>query len=171
VILRALIAVARQIPRDPLGSAADSTSELFRVKPTDIDMFRHLNHARHLNYMEAARWGFMARSGLLRLGIRRGWVAPLRSVQVEYYRPLTLGRRFEVHTQFMRFEERWFFLLHRVFSGEKEIARALIRGTVRKGRENVPPDEYLGPLGFRAADAHVPQEVAEWVERRIAVEV
>jgi YbgC/YbaW family acyl-CoA thioester hydrolase len=164
-----VVAIARQLPRAPLQSAADTSSDFFRVQPTDIDVFRHVNHARYLNYMEAARWGFMARSGFLRLGIRRGWVAPLRSVHVEYFRPLTLGRRFEVRTQFVRFQERWFFLLHRVLSGDREIARALVQGTVRKGRENVPPEEYLAPLGFHAPDARVPADVAEWVEGRIAL--
>jgi YbgC/YbaW family acyl-CoA thioester hydrolase len=167
MILRSALAVVRQSSRPGIGNVAEWTSERFRVGLTDIDLFRHLNHARYLNYMEVARWGLMARSGFLRLSIRRGWIAPLRAVQVEYYRPLTLGRRFEIRTRFVRFEERWFHIVHRVFSADKEMARALIRGTVRKGRENVAPDEYLAPLGFHPADARIPDDVAEWVERKM----
>jgi len=167
MILRSISAVLRHSTRGAAGSIAEPASEHFRVRLRDIDVFRHLNHARYLNYMEVARWGLMARSGFLRLSVRRGWIAPLRSVHVEYYRPLLLRQRFEIQTQFVRFEERWFYILHRVFSGEKEMARALMQGTVRKGRQNVSPDEYLAPLGFRAADARFPTDAAEWIERRM----
>lgn len=162
------LAVARNALRSRLTEMDDEVSESFLVKPIDIDVFRHMNHARYLRYMEAARWGLMVRCGFLRLALKRGWIAPLRAVHVEYFRPLALGQRFEVRTRFIRVDERWYFVLHRVFVGEKEAARALVHGTVRRGRENVPPAEYLAPLGLDPADARVPADTAEWIHARLA---
>lgn len=168
MILLPALAVARNALRPRLDAIDDDVSEHFRTKPTDIDVFRHVNHARYLRYMEAARWGLMVRCGFLRLAVRRGWIAPLRTVHVEYFRPLTLGQRFEVRTRFIAFEERWYYVLHRVFVGEREAARALVQGTVRRGRENIPPAGYLGPLGLNPADARAPAEVADWLRAPLA---
>jgi YbgC/YbaW family acyl-CoA thioester hydrolase len=162
------LAVARNALRSRLTELDDDVAERFLVKPTDMDVFRHVNHARYLRYMEAARWGLMARCGFLRVAFRRRWVAPLRTVHIEYFRPLSLGQRFEVRTRFIHFEERWYYVLHRVFVGEKEAARALIQGTVRRGRENVPPEEYLAPLGMDPSGARVPADVADWIDARLA---
>jgi YbgC/YbaW family acyl-CoA thioester hydrolase len=167
MILLPTLAVARNALRPRLQSLEDEVSERFWVKPTDLDVFRHVNHARYLRYMEAGRWGLMVRCGFLRQAVRRGWIAPLRTVHVEYFRPLSLGQRFEVRSRFVRFEERWFYVLHRVFVGEKEAARALVQGTVRRERENVPPAGYLTPLGLAPADARVPPDVAGWVQNRL----
>ena len=167
MILLPGFAIARNVFRPRIESLTAVSTEHFRAKPTDIDVFRHVNHARYLRYMEAARWGLMVRLGLLRHTLRRGWIAPLRSMHVEYYRPLSLGQRFEIRTQYVRFEERWFYILHRVFVGEKEVARALAQATVRRGRENIPPSEYLAPLGYEPADAPLPPEVEAWVAQHL----
>jgi YbgC/YbaW family acyl-CoA thioester hydrolase len=168
MILLPGLAILRNAFRPRIESLTEMSRDSFFAKPTDIDVFRHVNNARYLRYMEAGRWGLMVRLGLLRHTIRRGWIAPLRAIHVEYYRPLSLGQRFEIGTQYVRFEERWFYVLHRVFVGEKEVARALAQATVRRGRENVPPSEYLAPLGYEPADAPLTPDVEEWVERHLA---
>lgn len=89
-------------------------------------------------------------------------------MHIEYFRPLSLGQRFEIRSRFFRFEERWYYVLHRVFAGEKEVARALVQGTVRRGRENIPPEVYLAPIGMDLAGARVPADVAEWIDARLA---
>lgn len=55
MILLPALAVARNAWRPRLTELDDDVAESFLVKPTDIDVFRHMNHARYLRYMEAAR--------------------------------------------------------------------------------------------------------------------
>jgi YbgC/YbaW family acyl-CoA thioester hydrolase len=167
MLLLPTLAVARNALRPRLQSLEDEVSERFWVKPTDLDVFRHVNNARYLRYMEAGHWGLLVRCGFLWQGARRGWIAPLRSLHVEYFRPLSLGQRFEVRTRFVGFEDRWFYVLHRVFVGDREAARALVQGTVRRGRENVPPAGYLTPLGLAPADARVPADNTDWVQAQL----
>ncbi len=53
----------------------------------------HMNHARYFNYLEAVRWDLQIRSGFLRLALKNGWIGPLASVQMDFYRPLTLFQK------------------------------------------------------------------------------
>lgn len=144
---------------------SDSTVERFRVWPIDIDVFRHMNNAKYLNYMEAARWGFTYRSGFLGVAMRKGWIFPIRAAHVEYYRELKNFQRFEIRTQFVRADEKWYYIVQQFFSDDKEMARGLIVGTVRKGRENIPPSLYLAELGFPNTPPMLSEDITKWLER------
>lgn len=152
--------------RPRLGSVGDQLVTHFRVMPFDLDLYGHMNNAKYLNYLEAARWELQIRSGFLRLALKRGWIGPLAALEIEYYRPLKFFQKFRVTTQFVAFEERRFYVIQRFFSGSKEMARALVRGTVRQGRENIPPHEYLEPLGLSAEDARIEADLSEWFTQR-----
>ncbi len=150
---------------------SDVTVEVYRVWPIDIDIFRHMNNAKYLNYMEAARWGMTFRSGFLKLVIKRGWMFPIRTAHLEYYRELKMFQKFEIRTQFVRCEKKWFYIVQRFYSKDKEVARGLIVGTVRKGRENVPPEEYIAALGFSAAPPLLDRDLDDWLDKLIAASV
>ncbi|HEV8543949.1 MAG TPA: thioesterase family protein [Verrucomicrobiae bacterium] len=75
------------------------TSEL-HVRPDDIDMNQHVHASRYFDYVLAARYDQMARcyqmsmEEFLKLGL--GWF--VRTFQIEYKRPLSLGDWFIVAT-------------------------------------------------------------------------
>ena len=49
-------------------------SELtFRVWPTDLDVFRHVNNGRYLSFMDLGRTDLIVRSGLWRAMRAHGW--------------------------------------------------------------------------------------------------
>lgn len=70
------------------------------VRPSDLDMFRHVHSSRYLDYILAARFEQMERCYGMgmpefeKLGL--GWF--VRTSHVEYKRPLGLGDRFVVRT-------------------------------------------------------------------------
>ncbi len=167
LFIRSIQTLIRSILRKPIKDINHITRHQFRVLPIDIDVYRHMNHAKYLNYLEAARWDLQVRSGFLKLAMKKGWIGPLGHVQLDYYRPLTLFQKFEVTTQFIGFEEKWLYMLQRVWSNDKEVARALIKSTIRKGRQNIPPEQYLDPLGFDRASLQVPEDLKDWVTNRM----
>ena len=79
----------------------------------------------------------------------------------------TVFKKFEVTTQFIALEEKWLYMLQRVWSDDKEVARALIKSTIRKGRINIPPEQYLDPLGFKRSSLKVPDDLKDWVTKRM----
>lgn len=167
LFIRTIQTLLRSKFRKPIKDINHITRHKFRVLPIDIDVYRHMNHAKYLNYLEAARWDLQVRSGFLKLALKKGWIGPLSHVQLDYYRPLTLFQEFEVTTQFVGFEEKWLYMLQRVWSGEKEMARALIKSTIRKGRQNITPEEYLDPLGFDRQSLIVPDDLKDWITKRM----
>jgi len=167
LMIRTLQTLVRSLFRKPIKDINHITKHEFRVLPIDIDVYRHMNHAKYLNYLEAARWDLQIRTGFLRLALSKGWIGPLAHVQLDYYRPLTVFKKFEVTTQFIALEEKWLYMLQRVWSGDKEVARALIKSTIRKGRKNIPPEQYLDPLGFKRSSLKVPDDLKDWVSKRM----
>lgn len=71
-----------------------------KVRPDDIDMFNHVHNSIYLDYVLDARYEQMeiyygmSMEKFLELGY--GWV--VKSVQLDYKRPLKLGDRFSVTT-------------------------------------------------------------------------
>ena len=165
LIFRTIQTIARHVLRPKLEALTEPLIETYRVLPIDIDVFRHMNNAKYLNYLEAARWGMIVRGGFLKLAINYGWVFPLRSIHIEYYRQLTMFQKFEVRSQFIYFEEKWYHVLQRFYADGKEVARAHVVGTVRKGRENIPPEHYLKKMGLKSTEVVVPADVQKWFER------
>ncbi|HET8828402.1 MAG TPA: acyl-CoA thioesterase [Pelobium sp.] len=71
-----------------------------KVRPDDIDMFNHVHNSIYLDYVLAARYEQMElfygmpMEKFLEMGY--GWV--VKTVQIDYKRPLSLGDQFSVET-------------------------------------------------------------------------
>jgi acyl-CoA thioester hydrolase/thioesterase-3 len=72
----------------------------YRVRPDDIDMYRHVHNSKYFDYVLAARYDQMERcygmamEKFLEQGF--GWL--VRTVYMDYKRPLVLGDYFIVTT-------------------------------------------------------------------------
>ncbi|MDB5118609.1 MAG: thioesterase, partial [Mucilaginibacter sp.] len=72
----------------------------YRVRPDDIDMYRHVHNSKYFDYVLAARYDQMERcygmamEKFLEQGF--GWL--VRTVYMDYKRPLLLGDYFTVTT-------------------------------------------------------------------------
>ena len=81
-------------------SAYSKFTTLHKVRPDDIDMFNHVHNSVYLDYVLAARYEQMeihygmSMEKFLELGY--GWV--VKTVQIDYKRPLGLGNKFSVQT-------------------------------------------------------------------------
>ncbi len=79
-----------------------------KVRPDDIDMFNHVHNSIYLDYVLAARYEQMelfygmAMEKFLEMGF--GWV--VKSVQIDYKRPLGLGDTFTVKTGIISIESK-----------------------------------------------------------------
>jgi YbgC/YbaW family acyl-CoA thioester hydrolase len=74
-------------------------SEL-RVRPDDIDMFNHVHNSKYFDYVLAARYDQMERCYGLSMEsfIERGFGWLVRSVYMDYKRPLKMSDYFLVRT-------------------------------------------------------------------------
>ncbi|GAA4086878.1 acyl-CoA thioesterase [Mucilaginibacter panaciglaebae] len=72
----------------------------YRVRPDDIDMYRHVHNSKYFDYVQAARYDQMERCYGMSieqfLNDGYGWL--VRGVFLDYKRPLLLGDYFVVTT-------------------------------------------------------------------------
>ena len=45
-------------------------------------------------------------------------------------------------------DEKWIYMEQKIVSNDKVIALAVVKNTVKKGRESIPPKEIASELGF-----------------------
>ena len=119
----------------------------FRVWLTDVDA-SVMNHAAYLTVMEMGRADFMVRSGFFKLARRKKWFFPARSISVQYIRPLKAFQKATLLTRVFYMDEKWIYMEQKIVSNDKVIALAVVKNTVKKGRESIPPKEIASELGF-----------------------
>jgi acyl-CoA thioesterase FadM len=114
-LLKVLTAVTWKRTRDPAARpSADNphaeTVTRWRVMPGDLDLFGHMNNSRYLMLMDFARLDYLAHMGLVTAAFRRRWIVPVGTAQVDFYRPLKPFEGFEIGTQVLSWNHRWFFM-------------------------------------------------------------
>ncbi|WP_223634104.1 thioesterase family protein [Corallococcus sp. EGB] len=72
----------------------EASSLTLRVRPNDLDVLGHVNHATALEYLEAGRWAWLEQQGLTRRG---AVVAVVSRAEVDYRREIPPGE-VVVHT-------------------------------------------------------------------------
>ncbi len=93
-------------------SVADSARNAFRVLPSDIDLFGHMNNGRYLQIMDVARCCWMLRSGVIGVMAKNRWSAVLGGGTIRFRRALKPLESYRVTTRLICWDRRWFYLEH-----------------------------------------------------------
>lgn len=164
LILRLLYVLLRSLRGARLGPLDESVIPL-RVLPTDLDTNLHLNNGRFLTLMDLGCVDLLVRLGVVREMRRRRWGGVVASAAVRFRRPLTLFQRFHLHTRLLCWDDRWFYMEHRLVRGGETAAVALV-----KARFMAADGRRLAPAEVVAATEHamlsppMPAGVRAWVE-------
>ncbi len=116
------------------------------VMPGDLDLFGHMNNSRYLMLMDFARLDYLARIGLLAVVFRRGWIAPVAMAQVDFHRPLKPFQKFEIATQTLSWDHRWFYQQQTFRTREcpkRVVANAYVKTTICSPSGRVAPAEVV----------------------------
>ena len=82
----------------PVTPSQNMVTEHF-VRPSDIDIFFHLNNAMYLRHAELARWELLPRTGLLQKAIKDRWMFLVVSQDADYLKPLPPLAKFTMNTR------------------------------------------------------------------------
>jgi acyl-CoA thioesterase FadM len=106
-----------------------------RVWPSDADL-SVANNAAYLVFFEMARIDQQLRTSLARVARKKGWVAVLGSINVQFRKPLKRFQVFEVSAKLTYWDDRWLYLEQRIERAGETVATALARVMVlgRDGR-------------------------------------
>ena len=137
----------------------------FRVLPTDLDLFGHMNNGRYLQIMDVARFRWMLRTGVVSNLRRHNWRVVLGGTVTRHRAALRLFARYRVRTRLISVDERWFIFEHAFYDArERLVASSLCRAAVLDADGWLTTEtvlQWIDPdASFPAPDAHV----ASWLQ-------
>ena len=137
--------------------------EPFRVWPQDIDINLHLTNARYFSFADLARTYALARFGILRQMVKKGWLPVVNAEEITFFRPIAPFARLELRTELVYWDEKYFYMQHEYWSKGKICAKALIRGVFYNKKHGVISlDRVLALAGITDLHFEEPDTVHTW---------
>ena len=69
-----------------------------KVRGYHLDLYRHVNNARYLEFLEEARWSFLEMQGDLQGLEQRGYGFAVVNINISYRRPAYMGEMLEIRS-------------------------------------------------------------------------
>lgn len=69
-----------------------------KVRGYHLDLYRHVNNARYLEFLEEARWSFLEQQGDLQSLEQRGYGFAVVNINISYRRPAYMGEILEIRS-------------------------------------------------------------------------
>lgn len=118
--IRIVLSLLRASFRARMAPLDESVVRL-RVWPHEAD-WSNVHQAIYLLYMELGRWDVAIRSGLGRWMLKQRCAGILGAQVIRYHRPLKRFQAFDLRTRVLGWDERWFYMEHRVESRGRTMA-------------------------------------------------
>ncbi len=84
----------------------------FRVLPSDLDLLFHMNNGIYFSLQDIARLDLMIRSGFWKKIQKKNWYPVVVSEFIRFKRSLNLGEKYQLTTQVVGWDDRYFYLEH-----------------------------------------------------------
>jgi YbgC/YbaW family acyl-CoA thioester hydrolase len=158
-LLWLMLTVRRRPAVPPLGPCRTP----FRVWPTDLDVFRHMNNGIYLTIMDLARMDLMLRSGFWPKVQAQGWYPVVVAETIQFRRSLNLFERFEIETRVLGWDDKAVVLEQQFWRRGEPVAHALVRARFLKvAGGNVTPREIAPVVGFGPESPPLGDYAARW---------
>jgi acyl-CoA thioesterase FadM len=141
----------------------DETVLQFTCGLADIDLYRHMNNAKYLSFMDLGRIHFIMSIGASRLVKSQRWFTIVGGSDIQYRRAIGPFKRFQLKTRLLAWDERWFYHEQTFVVDEKISAvghvKVLLLGPDKKV---VKPADALSMLGIDIESPLLPDSFVEW---------
>ncbi|NDD12180.1 MAG: thioesterase [Betaproteobacteria bacterium] len=118
-----------------------------RVWLTDLDIYGHLNNGRFLTLMDQGRLFHALVSRLLPLAFERRWKPVASAAFIVFRSELKWRATFQLVSRVVSWDERAFYLEHRMESPTRLYARAFVRVVFTLKKGTVAPKEVARAMG------------------------
>ncbi|MEC8102865.1 MAG: acyl-CoA thioesterase [Pseudomonadota bacterium] len=135
-----------------------------RVWPHQIDFNLHMNNAKYLNVMEAARWTLFRHNGWFKHLFDKRINLVVASLEITFIRELNLFTGYEIHTKLTSWDEKYIYFEQRLMVKGKLYGHALVKmAGVRKGKRALTP-EICEAVGVDFNQAEIKDAITRWSE-------
>lgn len=143
---------------DPLAV----TSLKMRVWPFDCDLNFHVNNGRYLTMMDLGRIQLTGLNRILWYCVKKGWMPVLGSAKIHFLKGLRPFQAFELKTQLVYWDEKWFYLEQQFYSHGTLYATALVKALFTAKQGKITPQEIITALNFDVPRPSIPGNVEKW---------
>ncbi|MGA8657122.1 MAG: acyl-CoA thioesterase [Chthoniobacterales bacterium] len=146
-------------------SAVGPTALEFRVLPSDLDLLGHMNNGKYLTVLDICRLDLMTRSGLWRESTKRRWYPVVAAQTIQFRRSLYPFEKFQVNTEVVGWDEKYFFIRHQLAAGNKLVALAFVAARfLGPNSARVSPQQILETLKQTPMRPETPLWLTRWIE-------
>lgn len=135
----------------------------FRAWPLDCDINLHLTNARYLSFMDLARTHLIISAGIFGKLRKNAWLPVAGACEIRYFKSIKPLQRFEVITELVGWDEKYWYVEQRFESPGKLHARALIRGVFVGGGKVIPVQDAVA-LMDHPTQSHLTPLMLAWKE-------
>lgn len=79
---------------------------IIKVRGYHLDIYKHVNNARYLEFLEEARWALFDDNGALELLAQKNWGFAVVNININFRRAATVGDILYVRTQLGDFNQK-----------------------------------------------------------------
>ncbi|MEO7374862.1 MAG: thioesterase family protein [Terrimesophilobacter sp.] len=135
----------------------------FRVLPTDLDVFRHMNNGVYLSIMDLGRLDLLQRSGVWETLDRLGFYPVVGSETITFRRSLQPWQRYTLETKIIGYDAKAVYVEQRFVVGREVYAVGFVRGRfLRRSGGTVGIPELAQAIGVDVTRLEVPQWLLRW---------
>lgn len=109
------------------ASFSDKTVINMRVLPTDLDFLWHVNNGVYFSFMDFGRWDMIFRNGVFDKATSKGWYSVVAGETIKFKRSLELWDKFQLETQIIGHDEKYFFIQQKFLKKDQLMATGLVK--------------------------------------------
>ena len=159
-----LIKVLARRRHDKNFNINDESVIRLRVCLVDLDPFMELNNGRYLTMMDFGRFDVAMRTGLWKTVKQNSWGLAVAGASVRFRHRLKLFQKYELRSQVIGHDDKWFYFHQKMIRNGKIHASALIRTAVTSKNGIVKTDKVLQAMGREHLLPDIPEWVKAWAE-------
>lgn len=152
----------------PKHDFLDTVSKPYRVLPQHIDFNMHINNAKYLSFLERGRWNHSVQTGSFNQLMRNGYNFIVAGIDIGYIRELNLFQRFSVQTNYVGWDEKYFYMEQRCTVNGKIHSYALVKAVYTKKGKPVTPAKVFSVVGLEVEPIKMPTHMQLWKELAVA---
>lgn len=138
----------------------------FRVWPSDLDIYNHMNNGIFLTIMDLGRFDQGLRTGIWQLWNKLGWYPIVVNSTISYRKSLEPWQKFTLETRVIGWDDIAYYIEQRFVRDGEIYAKAIMRGRFLKRSWGIlTPQEVMdGSGGWPGTEPVVPGWIKNWAK-------
>ena len=139
----------------------------FRVWPSDLDIFNHMNNAKFFALLDLSRYDLALRSGTWQLWKKKGWYPVVVAETITFRKSLLPWQKFQIESKVVGWDDLAFYFECRYTANGEIYAVAHIRVRFLKRTRGIVTVEGVlkADSSWEAHEPEMPKWVLEWATK------